>query len=114
MTRVKRGVIAHKRRESLLKHVKGFKWGRKSKERSAKDALYHAWSYAFVGRKLKKRDYRRLWQTRIDAGVRPHGFSYSRFIHALKQKHVELDRKMLSELAENHPLVFQKIVNAIK
>ncbi|KKU51149.1 MAG: 50S ribosomal protein L20 [Candidatus Sungbacteria bacterium RIFCSPLOWO2_01_FULL_47_32] len=114
MTRVKRGTTANKRREAVLKHAKGFKWGRKSKERSAKDALYHAWSYAFVGRKLKKREYRRLWQTRIDAGVRPHGLSYSRFIHALKQKKIELDRKVLSELAVNYPEVFQKIVSAVK
>ncbi|OHA11866.1 MAG: 50S ribosomal protein L20, partial [Candidatus Sungbacteria bacterium RIFCSPLOWO2_02_FULL_47_9] len=108
------GTTANKRREAVLKHAKGFKWGRKSKERSAKDALYHAWSYAFVGRKLKKREYRRLWQTRIDAGVRPHGLSYSRFIHALKQKKIELDRKVLSELAVNYPEVFQKIVSAVK
>jgi len=112
MTRVKRGVIAHKRREKLLKHAKGFMWGRKSKERLAREALLHAWSNKFIGRKLKKRDFRSLWQIKINAAAREHGLSYSRFIHALKQKNIQLDRKILADLAENHPAIFKKVVEA--
>ena len=112
MTRVKRGVIAHKRREKLLKHAKGFMWGRKSKERLAREALLHAWSNKFAGRKLKKRDMRSLWQIKINAGVREHGLNYSRFIHKLKTKNIQLDRKILADLAENYPAVFKKVVEA--
>lgn len=109
MTRVKRGVIAHKRRENLLRATKGFKWGRKSKERMAREALLHAWSHAFTGRKERKRNFRGLWQTRIGAAARNHGTSYSRLISALKKKGVALDRKVLAEIAGAHPSVFQKI-----
>ena len=114
MTRVKRGTIAHKKREKLLKHAKGFMWGRKSKERLAREALLHAWSNKFIGRKLKKRDMRSLWQIKINAATREHGLSYSRFIHALKQKNIQLDRKILADLAENHPKVFKKVVETAK
>lgn len=110
MTRVKRGVIAHKRREKLLKHAKGFKWGRKSKERLAREALLHAWSHSFAGRKLRKRDFRKLWQTKINAAVRVHHMSYNAFIASLKKNHIQLDRKILAELAENHSKLFQKII----
>lgn len=112
MTRVKRGVIAHKRREKLLKYAKGFKWGRRSKERLAREALLHAWSHAYVGRKKKKRNFRALWQTRIGAAARANGFSYSRFVAALKKKSIALDRKILAELAVKHPTIFQKIAAA--
>ncbi len=114
MTRVKRGVIAHKKREKLLRYAKGFKWGRKSKERLAREALLHAWSHQFKGRKLKKRDFRRLWNIKINAGARQHGFSYSRFIAGLKAKEIELDRKILADLAEHEPKVFGRIVAAVK
>lgn len=110
MTRVKRGTTSLKRRRSVLKQVKGFKWGRKSKERLAREALLHAGRHAFSGRKRKKRDYRRLWQEKINAGVRADGLSYSKFIFFLKKKNIELDRKILAELAEKHPQVFKKIV----
>lgn len=109
MTRVKRGVIAHKRREKILHYAKGFKWGRKSKERFAHDALLHAWTNQFRDRKLKKREFRKLWNIKINAGARVHNFSYSRFIAALKAKRIELDRKILADLAEHEPLVFKKI-----
>ena len=92
MTRVKRGTIAHKKREKLLKYTKGFKWGRKSKERLAKEALLHAWSHSFHGRKLKKRDFRALWQTKIGAASKTYEMSYSSFISALNKKNIELDR----------------------
>lgn len=114
MVRVKRGVIAHKKREKLLKYAKGFKWGRKSKERLAREALLHAWSHAFVGRKQKKRDFRRLWQAKINAAVREHNLSYSKFIAALHKKNINLDRKVLAELAEYHPAVFKKVVEATR
>lgn len=112
MTRVKRGVISHKRREKLLRHTKGFKWGRKSKERYAREALLHAWSHAFRGRKQKKRMARRLWQTKIGASSRTEGVSYSKFIGALRKKNIQLDRKILATLAEHHPEVFKKVIEA--
>jgi len=114
MTRVKRGVIAHKKRERLLKYTKGFRWGRKSKERAAKEALLHAWSNAFRGRKQKKRDYRALWNVKINAAVRPEGMKYSSFIAALKKHGIILDRKILADLAEHEPAVFKKVVEAAK
>ena len=113
MTRVKRGVIGAKRRRTILKATKGFRWGRKSKERMAHDALIHAWSHAYVGRKLKKRDTRRLWQQRIGAGARKHDISYSKLIHLLAQKQIALDRKVLSEIADKHPGVFAKIIEQV-
>lgn len=114
MTRVKRGVIAHKKRERLLRYTKGFKWGRKSKERAAREALLHAWAYQFKSRKLKKRDFRRLWNIQINAATRANGLSYSQFIAGLKKKKIELDRKILAELAEKNPDVFKKIAAAAK
>lgn len=114
MTRVKRGVVAHKKREKLLKYAKGFHWGRKSKERLAREALLHAWSYSFHGRKLRKRDFRKLWQTKIGAAARTHGLSYNALISGLKKKKIELNRKILAELAEKKPDTFRQIVEATK
>ncbi len=114
MTRVKRGTIAHKKRERLLKYTKGFRWGRKSKERAAKEALLHAWSHAFEGRKQKKRDYRALWNVKINAGARLEGMKYSVLIAGLKRAHIELDRKILAHLAEHEPAVFKKVLAMVK
>lgn len=114
MTRVKRGTIAHKKREKILRYTKGFKWGRKSKERLAKEALLHAWSHAFSGRKIKKRDFRRLWQTKIKAAVEFFGLKYNQFIFALRQKHINLNRKILAELAEEQPEIFKDVVEESK
>ena len=114
MVRVKRGKIAHKRRKNVLKHTKGFRWGRKSKYRLAKQALQKAWSYSYRDRKAKKRSFRRLWQTQINAASRKLGLSYSKFINGLKKTKIELDRKILSTLAKNYPQVFEKIVEKIK
>lgn len=114
MTRVKRGKIAHKKRERVLKHTKGFKWGRKAKERAAKEALLHAWSRSFKGRKEKKREYRALWNTRVNAGARESGMKYSTLMSALKKKGVKLDRKILATLAKDHPAVFKKVVESVK
>ena len=91
MPRVKKGVNALKRRRSVLKAAKGFRFGRGTKEKQAKEALAHAGRYAFAHRRDKKNDYRRLWQTRISAAVRPLGLSYSRFMGALKKKNISLD-----------------------
>jgi len=110
MARVKRGKKAHKRRKRLLKHAKGFMWGRKSKYRQAKEALLHAWSFQFADRRKKKGQFRRLWQIQIGAAAKQHGISYSKFIHGLKKAHIELDRKILSDLAQNEPKIFKKLV----
>lgn len=114
MTRIKRGVAAHKKREKLLKYAKGFKWGRKSKERLAREALLHAWTNTYVSRKLLKRDTRRLWQTKIGAAAKANGMNYSRLIAGLAKKGIRLDRKILSAIAELHPSVFTKIVEEAK
>lgn len=110
MPRVKRGVIANRRRKRLLKHAKGFMWTRKSKYRQAKEALLHAWSFQFADRKKKKRDFRRLWQIKINAAARENGISYSKFIDQLKKQNIELDRKILADLAENNPEVFKQLL----
>ena len=114
MVRVKKGKTRHKRREKILRKVKGFKWGRKKRYRLAKDALHHAIEHAYVGRKEKKRRMIALWQTQIGAALKPFGISYSKFISKLKEKKIELDRKILAELAKNHPQVFEKIVEEVK
>ncbi len=114
MPRVKRGKNATKKRERLLKYTKGFRWGRKSKERAAKEALLHAWTHAFRGRKEKKRNFRQLWNVRINAAARTEGISYGKLIAALHKKNVGLDRKILADLAVNEPAVFKKIVEFVK
>lgn len=113
MPRVKRGVIAHKKRERILKYTKGYRWGRKSKERAAKEALLHAWSHAFRGRKEKKRDFRSLWQIKINAAARANGLTYSQFTNALKKQKIGLDRKVLAQIAEEEPETFKQIVARI-
>jgi len=114
MTRVKKGVHALKRRRSVLKQAKGFRHGRSKKERQAKDALLHAGNYAFAHRKDKKSDNRKLWNIKINAGSRAEGISYSRLINLLKNKKIELDRKILADLAENNPKVFSSILANLK
>ncbi len=114
MTRVKKGVHALKRRRSVLKQTKGFRHGRSTKERQAKDALLHAGNYAFAHRKDKKSHNRKLWNIKINAGARELGMSYSRFMDALKKKNIMLDRKILSDFAEHHPTTFAKVLEAIK
>jgi large subunit ribosomal protein L20 len=114
MSRVKRGTIAHKRRKHILEHAKGFRWGRKSKYRLAKDALYHGWSYAYRDRRNKKRNFRALWQIQINAACRENNLSYSKFIFGLKKKKIDLDRKILAGLAQSHPDIFKKVVEEAK
>ena len=114
MTRIKRGTIKIKKREALLKRVKGFMWGRKSKARAAKDALHHALRYQYRDRRTKKRVFRRLWQVKLNAALRPHDLSYSKFIHLLKTHSIELNRKILADLAEHEPAVFKQVVEKVK
>ena len=114
MARVKRGVAHVKRRKNILKRAKGFGWKRKNTLRAGKTAIVKAGVHAYVGRKLKKRDYRALWQTRLGAAVRPAGLSYSTFIAGLKQANIELDRKVLSTLAADHPKIFAVVVREVK
>ena len=114
MTRVKRGVMAHKRRKKIIKQAKGFKWGRKSKYKLAKDALKHAWTYAYRDRKKRKGDFRRLWNIKINAAARENGITYSQFINKLKKAKIELNRKILAHLAEHKPEIFKKIVEKVK
>jgi large subunit ribosomal protein L20 len=113
MTRVKRGVIKNKRRKNILSQTKGFRFGRSTKEAQAKEALAHAGAYSFAHRKDKKADARSLWTTRINAAVRPMGISYSKFIDGLKKKEIAIDRKILSDLANNNPETFARIVKSI-
>jgi large subunit ribosomal protein L20 len=114
MPRVKRGKVANKKREALLKYTKGFMWGRKSKERAAKEALLHAWTNMFRGRKEKKRNFRSLWQVKISAGARANDLNYSTLISGLKKNKIELNRKMLADIAENEPNVFKQIAEEAK
>ena len=113
MTRVKKGVNALKSRRNVLKQVKGYRFGRSTKEKQATEAIFHAGTYAFAHRRDKKGDMRRLWNVRINAGLRPLGHSYSRFIGALKKKNIELDRKILSQLAQENPNTFKRIAEII-
>lgn len=113
MTRVKKGVHALKRRRSILKQTKGFRHGRSTKERQAKDALLHAGAYAFAHRKDKKSHNRKLWNIKINAGSRESGISYSKLIGGLKKKNILIDRKILADLAENNPESFSRVLKSI-
>lgn len=113
MSRVKKGVRALKRRKNILKQVKGYRFGRSTKKRQAREAIFHAGTYAFAHRRDKKRDARALWQIKIGAAVRPLGFSYSAFIGALKKKNIALDRKSLSDLAEYKPETFERLAKQL-
>jgi large subunit ribosomal protein L20 len=113
MSRVKKGTIANKRKKNIKKHTKGFRYGRKTKYRQAKEALLHAWTNAFRDRKIKKREARKLWQVKINAALKTEGFSYNKFIKELKDKKIILDRKILAELAEKHPSIFKQITKQV-
>ncbi len=113
MTRVKRGVIKNKRRKNILLKTKGFRFGRSTKEAQAKEAIMHAGAYSFAHRRDKKGVVRRLWQTRINAAIRPLGMSYSKFIDALKKKGIAIDRKILATLAKDNPATFERIAKSL-
>jgi large subunit ribosomal protein L20 len=112
MTRIKRGITANKRRKNVLKQTRGYKWGRKSKFRAAKEALLHAGRHAYIGRRQKKRQLRSLWITRLAAAASANGESYSQLIGRLNKSGVKLNRKMLSEIALHKPEVFKTIIKA--
>ncbi len=114
MARVKRGVTSHKRHKKVLKLTKGHRGGRSKNIREAKSSLLHAGQYAYEGRKLRKRDMRRLWIVQLGNAVRAQGLSYSKFIAGLKLKKIGLDRKILADLAVNHIEDFKKIVAQVK
>lgn len=114
MTRVKRGVIAAKRRRKILKYAKGYHWGRKSKERLAHDALLHAWTHAFQHRKKKKGEFRALWNAKIGSAAQGEGISYSKLMSGLAKKKIFLNRKMLAAIAEHHPETFKQILAEVK
>ena len=103
-----------KRRRNVLKQVKGFRHGRKSKERMAREALLHAGLHTFHDRRKKKRNMRALWQVKINATARTNGISYSKLINNFKKANIKLDRKIMSQLAEHQPNIFSKVINSIK
>lgn len=114
MSRVKRGTVTKKRHKKLLKQAKGFWQQRKNIFKRAHETLLRAWAFAFKSRKLYKRDMRSLFISRITAAVRPHGTSYSKFIYGLKIAHIDLNRKMLSQLAIFEPQAFTQIIEIAK
>ena len=114
MARIKRAVNAHKKRRKVLKLAKGY-WGSKSKQyRTASEQVRRSLRYAYEGRKMRKRDFRRLWIIRINAAARLSGMSYSTFINGLKKKNIEVNRKMLADLAVNDPAAFAQLVELAK
>lgn len=114
MARVKRGVSSHRKHKKVLELTKGHRGGRSKLVKEAKSSLLHAGEYAFAGRKLRKRDMRRLWITQLGIAVKNEGLSYSKFISDLKAKNIKLDRKVLADLAVNHIDDFKKIVTEIR
>lgn len=113
MPRVKRGKTKNKKRKRILKETKGYRHRRNSHKRAAKEALTHAGRNAYKDRKRKKRERRRNWQVVINAALSDFELSYSRFIHALKENNIDLDRKVLAQLAQEKPDTFNAIVQAV-
>lgn len=113
MPRVKRAKIHLKKRRNLLKKAKGYKWGRKNLMRAASTAVIKAGVRAYIDRRLKKRDNRALWQIKISAFAKERGLSYSKFIHLLKVNQIDLDRKILADLAVNHKNVLAKVLEQV-
>jgi large subunit ribosomal protein L20 len=114
MPRVKRGFKARRRRNRILQHSKGYYAARGNQYASAVEQVHHAWKDAFAHRRAKKGDFRKLWIARIGAAARSHGLSYSRFISALKQKDIGLDRKILADLAVRDPGGFKAVIDAAR
>ena len=114
MARVKGGMSTKKRRNRVLKLAKGYRGAKSKQFRTAKQAVMKSLNYAYVGRKLRKREFRRLWIARINAAARLNGLSYSRFMNGLKNANVNINRKMLSELAISNPAAFTQLVETAK
>ena len=114
MTRIKRGPVSRRRHTKLLKQATGYRGTKRKLVKVAREAVLHAGTYAFHGRKLKKRDMRSLWITRISEASKAEGVSYSRLMNGLKKSKIELNRKILSDLALNDSETFKKIVQRVK
>ena len=111
MARVKRGVAKHARHKKILKAAKGYTGASSRRYKTAKEAVMHAWSYAYRHRRERKGNFRRLWIVRIGAGCREAGISYSQFMHGLKLAGVELDRKILADMAHQDAAGFRKLID---
>ncbi len=114
MPRSKNAVASRERRRKVLKMAKGYFGSRKNVWTVAKNAVEKALTYAYIGRKHRKRNFRALWIARINAGIRIHGMSYSQFMGKVHSKGIELNRKALADLAMNHPEAFKAVVDAVK
>ena len=112
--RVKRAVNAVKKRRSILKRAKGYRGAKSKLYRTAKQQVMRSGQYAYIGRKIKKRNFRALWITRINAGCRQNGISYSKFIAGLKSKGIDLNRKVLADMAVREPEAFAALVGQVK
>lgn len=113
MARVKKGKNALKTRRNILSQVKGYRFGRSKKERQAYEAISHAGTYAFAHRRDKKGDFRRLWNVKLGSVLKEGGLSYSKFIGSIKAKNINLNRKMLSEIASGSPETFKRIISKV-
>ncbi len=114
MARVKGGLMAQKRRKKILEQVKGYRLGRSTKKRMAIEAIHHAQLHSFAHRKDKKNDFRRLWTSRLNAGLKAAGLKYSVFMHDLKLKNIAINRKMLSLIADERPESFARFLAKVK
>ncbi|MBN2417396.1 50S ribosomal protein L20 [bacterium] len=114
MPRAKNAVASRKRRKKILHAAKGYRGGKSKLLKTAKETVERSMRYAYRDRRVKKREFRKLWITRINAAVRVHGLNYSRFINLLDQKNIRLDRKVLADLAVSDPVAFDEIVKACK
>lgn len=114
MSRVKRSINAHKKRRRVLEEAKGYFGTKKSSYRKAKEQLLKSYGYMYRDRKNRKRDFRKLWIMRINAAARQNGMSYNQFMHGLKEANIELNRKMLADLAVDQPQVFAEIAGRAK
>ena len=114
MTRVAAGVARHRRHRKIISQTKGYRGARRNRFKTAKEALIHARAYAYRDRRARKRDFRALWTARLNAACREAGISYSQFIHLLKEQNIQLNRKMLAEIAVRHPEAFKSILASVK
>lgn len=114
MVRVKGGIQTKQKHKKTLKLAKGYWMSRSKLIKKAEEAVLHAGQYAYDGRKMKKRDFRRLWITRLNAAVRPHDLTYSQFVKLMKDKKIEVDRKILAQIAVEHPQVFEAFISQVK
>ncbi len=114
MARVKRGTTSRRKHNKLFKLTRGYRGGRSTLVKQAKESSLHAGNYAFAGRKQRRRDFRKLWIVQLGNAVRAEGLSYSVFMNSLKKNNINLDRKILAELAVNHPGDFKKVLEEVK